>query len=326
MRVGAYEFENRQGCPVCLSIEGRSLFKASFSDNTIATYLRTFYSDQIDPGSLAEEDYELIQCLDCELVYQRNILDPAGLKELYDGIASSSLQATQRKRGLADRRKYSFQVEQAIKFVGKSPSCIEVLDFGSGWGLWLDMAAAYGCQTSAVELSVARSGSRSMSRHKLFGLLELPGEQFHYVNADQVFEHLADPAAALKHLVMALLPGGLIRLSVPNGSQIPDLLKAPDWAAAKGSRRSLNAVAPLEHINCFNHNALMALTEEVGDLTPFGIHQVNLLTDLNVFASWPPESHSRYGSHGEHRYFFKRLPKLLVVLDRIEQPSERAES
>jgi hypothetical protein len=37
-----------------------------------------------------------------------------------------------------------------------------------------------------------------------------------------------------------------------------------DWSAPKGSKDSLNPVAPLEHINCFNRSSLLRLAAEAG--------------------------------------------------------------
>jgi hypothetical protein len=50
---------------------------------------------------------------------------------------------------------------------------------------------------------------------------------------------------------------------------VRSLLADPDWSAPKGSPASLNAVAPLEHVNCFDHGALVAIGVAAG-LEPFG--------------------------------------------------------
>jgi 2-polyprenyl-3-methyl-5-hydroxy-6-metoxy-1,4-benzoquinol methylase len=92
----------------------------------------------------------------------------------------------------------------------------------------------------------------------------LPADRFHFINTEQVFEHLVDPMAELLRLASALRPGGLVRISVPNGTAVESRLSNPDWNAAKGSPRSLNAVAPLEHINCFNHRSLETLGVRAG--------------------------------------------------------------
>jgi hypothetical protein len=79
---------------------------------------------------------------------------------------------------------------------------------------------------------------------------ELPVDRFHFINAEQVFEHLVAPAQVMQWLAGSLVHGGLLRISVPNGAGVESLVAQADWAASKGSPRSLNAIAPLEHINC----------------------------------------------------------------------------
>ena len=51
---------------------------------------------------------------------------------------------------------------------------------------------------------------------------------------------------------------------MPNGEDIEARLKLMDWNAAKGHENSLNAVAPLEHINCFNTETVMTLAQSKG--------------------------------------------------------------
>ena len=62
----------------------------------------------------------------------------------------------------------------------------------------------------------------------------------------------------------ALTDDGLIKISVPKADDIHRRLKRMDWKAPKGSRNSLNPVAPLEHINLFRRSALLAMGAAAG--------------------------------------------------------------
>ena len=66
------------------------------------------------------------------------------------------------------------------------------------------------------------------------------------------------------YLKKCLRPEGLLKISVPNGSDIKRRLKICDWKAPKDSKNSLNPVAPLEHINCFTHKSIMKMAELAG--------------------------------------------------------------
>jgi hypothetical protein len=93
---------------------------------------------------------------------------------------------------------------------------------------------------------------------------EIAYHRFDLVNTEQVFEHLVDRYATVLHLARSLLPGGLLKISVPPSGDIQRRLRANDWKAPKSTRNSLNAVAPLEHVNCYAVRSLLALAERVG--------------------------------------------------------------
>jgi hypothetical protein len=61
-----------------------------------------------------------------------------------------------------------------------------------------------------------------------------------------------------------LKPNGIIRINVPNGWDIKRRLEIWDWTAPRGSENSLNMVAPLQHINCYIHEALVKMGQEAG--------------------------------------------------------------
>ncbi len=92
----------------------------------------------------------------------------------------------------------------------------------------------------------------------------IPDRQFDVINADQVFEHLPEPLVTLRQLRRALKPGGLLKISVPDGRSVKRNLGYGDWLATADSPRSLNPVAPLEHINCFTRHVLIVMAAEVG--------------------------------------------------------------
>jgi SAM-dependent methyltransferase len=130
------------------------------------------------------------------------------------------------------------------------------------------MVEAYGCETHAADLEpshIEHLRARGVRAHPVEAL---PSNTFHYINAEQVFEHLVSPMDVIQRLADSLVPGGLLRVGVPNGSGIESLLVNPDWAAPKGSARSLNAIAPLEHLNCYTRDTLVVLGQQAA-LRPF---------------------------------------------------------
>ncbi|MGH3114027.1 MAG: hypothetical protein ACRDOP_11250, partial [Gaiellaceae bacterium] len=73
------------------------------------------------------------------------------------------------------------------------------------------------------------------------------------------------PLLTAERLRGALRPGGLLRICVPNGTDIRDRLRRGRWDDAnRGSADSLMAVAPLEHVNCFNYRSLSGMARQAG--------------------------------------------------------------
>ena len=150
-------------------------------------------------------------------------------------------------------------------------------------GLWLGV---YG-----TELSQARIEYAKASGIKVITWEDIPNYRFDFINTEQVFEHLSEPMETLVHLKRALKPGGMIKISVPNGWDIKRRLRIADWIAPKGFRNSLNPVAPLEHINCFNHEVIVKMASRIGlklEALPFRLIKtgfaISLIDSLKAIA------------------------------------------
>lgn len=265
---GRHGLVERRACPVCGSRSGTGeLVSLPFDAPPMSSYLTAFYGGRLDVSPLQGHRFELIGC-ECGLVYQRLVPDERYLEHLYGVAALADPDVLDRQRGLRVRQNYTHEVEQCVRHFGGEPSVVEVLDHGAGAGQWLDMAAAYGCRTSGSELTPEGRERLAERGHTAEDPRELPEGRYHFVNSEQVLEHLVEPAAALRAITAALRPGGVARLSVPNGSDIRRRLAVGDWTAPKGSADSLNPVAPLEHLNCFDPHSLRRLAESAG-LEPF---------------------------------------------------------
>jgi SAM-dependent methyltransferase len=85
-----------------------------------------------------------------------------------------------------------------------------------------------------------------------------------FVNTEQVFEHVPAPRELAKRLAASLKPGGILKICVPYGEDIERRIELGEWQAERGSRHSLDPVAPLEHINCFKFETLRRLAADLG--------------------------------------------------------------
>lgn len=277
----------RVACPVCGAAAPPPFVSLPYAQDPMRAYLRDFYDGKFDESLVADRRFELCDCPGCGLVYQREVPDDALLAHLYGHAAAEDPDELNARRGLDVRLGYADEIESFLRHFGRPPSGVEVLDFGSGAGHWLQMAAAFGCRTWGSELGEGATDRIAAAGHSFVDLEHLPADTFDYVNTEQVVEHLVEPRETVDALAASLRPGGILRISVPNGSDIRERLRDADWTAAKGSARSLNAVAPLEHLNCFSPASLERLGRGAG-LTPFSYRlrtQLHPLTRVRYGAS-----------------------------------------
>lgn len=266
-RSEAEGLRQRSSCPVCYTLASRPFLTRPYDADPIRGYLRRFYRDRLDESMLVGCQFELCRCDDCGLVFQRWVPNVEFLDYLYGDVAKADPSEVARRRDLSVRLNYQHDIERLVRYFGDE-SRTRVLDFGAGTGTWLQMAAALGCHTTACELDPSVADRLRQLGHEALVLDEMTSGTFDFINTEQVFEHLVEPMEVLAALVNRLRPGGLVRISVPNGGNLDDLLKDEDWTAPKGTAASLNCVTPLEHLNCFDHDSLTRLAVDAG-LEPF---------------------------------------------------------
>ena len=147
----------------------------------------------------------------------------------------------------------------ASKHLNKPLATMQTLDYGMGWALWAQIAKELGCKSFGFDLSTVRMRAAAQQGINVLEDVNFPADAFDFINTEQVFEHVPDPLALAVKLSKSLRPGGILKVSVPNGTDIVERLKIGNWGAAKGTKQSLNPVAPLEHINCFNEKTLIKM-------------------------------------------------------------------
>ena len=257
----------RNGCPVC-GRGGKEVYRASFSSPPISTYLKDHYSPQggIDPVWFGEVDFVLDECESCGLVYQRMIPNDSLMKKLYEEWIDpeTSLHSTLSARPVEYFSNLAREMILLIRHFGTVPSALDFFDFGMGWGDWCRMAKAHGCSVCGHEISQPLIDHARGSGIPTLKWEDIPGHRFDVINLDQVLEHVSDPRRIVEYLRGSLKPTGLMRISVPDGEDIRRRLRIGNWKAPKGTRNSLNPVAPMEHVNCFSRRSLLRMANLAG--------------------------------------------------------------
>jgi len=260
-------FIKRLKCPVCYSENFKQEYQIAYHDEIMKNYLDSFYNLQggVEHNYLKNATYSLKTCLKCNLIFQEYIPNNALMFKLYEEWINTDIVCKEQEEyPLWYHENYSKQIVNLVTYFNKTPNNLCFLDYGMGWGKWCLMAKAFGCNAYGLELSKSRIVYAENNGIKVLNEKELLNCKFDYINTDQVFEHIPDPLKVLQGLTKRLKPNGIIKISVPNGNIIEHVLDKMDWTAPKGHVNSVNAVAPLEHINCFKTKTIEILTKECG--------------------------------------------------------------
>lgn len=254
----------RKTCPICDSDAAALVLAEPYDSTVMQAFLAKQYEGRARIEPLRGFQYELVRCAQCRLLYQRTI--PAGtfVDELYEQwIPLSERERLRRSYTLDDAGYWAGQVHFLVEYLRLPPHAVQVLDFGMGWGEWASMARAFGCQVAGAELSVERIRHAHSIGIETVTLEGIAGRKFHFINTEQVFEHLIDPVSILKSLAPSLHAGGLLKISVPNSR--PVLRKLPRIRQfADLAPELIMPVQPLEHVNCFDYSSLVRLARTAG--------------------------------------------------------------
>ncbi len=244
------------------------LYKKPYDEPPVSDYLKSFYSSGggVEFTYLKGAEYILCECDECRLVFQKQVPNEFLMKRLYEQWISPEKAFRQHQEidGLDRYTYYAREIATVMAYLGKIPSQLRFLDFGMGWGKWALMAKAFGCESYGTELSEERIKYAQSTGIKTVAWEEISEYSFDFINTEQVFEHITAPLDTLIHLGGALKDNGIIKISVPTARNIRKRLKRMDWQAEKGTRNSLNPVAPLEHINCFGRKSLLKMATMAG--------------------------------------------------------------
>lgn len=258
----------REVCPGCKSPNHNRIHACSFVESPIKEYLEEFYDAQghIELKYLMQGKYILVECTDCGMIYQEEIPNNVLMEKLYEEWIDPQMAFEEhvQNNDLDYYARHAEEVMRLIAYLNKKPSELTVLDFGMGWGKWCQMMRGFGCEVYGSELSETRIEYGKANGVKVISTEEVSKYRFNVINAEQVFEHIAEPLEVLCYLSKSLEKNGLIKIGVPNGGDIKRRLRNMDWGAPKGSRNSLNAVSPLEHINCYNRASIIRMADIAG--------------------------------------------------------------
>jgi SAM-dependent methyltransferase len=305
---GAIAYRDR--CPSCGAVPYCLITREPFDSGALRLFFENHYEGRANIASLKGYEYELVRCVACGLAYQRSV--PAGdlISEIYEEwIPPRERERLHELYTLNDFCYWAEQVQFVVQHFNMPPHALRILDFGMGWAEWALMAKAFGCQVAGSELSAARlQHARSIGIETLTWD-QLPGRKFHFINTEQVFEHLLEPALVLKHLARSLDDGGILKISVPNCRSVLRKLSRRHGLGSLSSE-DIIPVAPLEHINCFDYRSLVTFARHAS-LRPL---RPRLRLIYNSSSGWlSPRRALRLALRPVYRHLFPKSTYVLLV-------------
>lgn len=261
-------FQERQSCINCGLSSLENIWQGHFSEQLTRSFLEKFHYNGNILELLGDDQFSLVKCQECGMMFHKTILSSEWLNVLYSQwIDDSQIENFEAKNQNNGSREAKFeQGRQLTKHVlrlqkllhkNSSQPC-RILDYGCGDGNFLNLAVLFGFEGYGLDFSSTRARRAGRSDITIVNSLEEFDAQqvgkFHAVSLFQVLEHLPDPIAVLRKLANRMEKGGILIVEVPDCRGI----SKPD------NFLEFHAVQPLEHINAFTPITLKQMCERVG--------------------------------------------------------------
>lgn len=235
------------------------------------------YSGPIRAGGAESgvlEGFSILGCAHCGIQF----LDPfpqdtqgyyTGKQYWQDHHGPVDIAKLQTKHG-AEQRRWFYEVS-AQTLRGQN-----LVDFGCGAGIFLDMSKGIANETVGVDLALHFQDHLEKSGHRFESdTRQLEDSHFDVAVSFDTLEHVPDPVSFLKEIYRVLKPGGQLFIGVPNQN---DLLKrlVPEY---------LSFFYHLSHLYYFNSQALVLALKDSGfdDIQVAYVHKYDL-TNMIVWA------------------------------------------
>ena len=239
-------------CEIC-NIKGLEVYKKNFNDSIITNFFTKFYganNTKLLYEFVKDMEYVLFVCEKCQYLWQQN--QPYGELAfiLYEKVIDKNESF---KKSLNLKRtseiRYNSEFDFIYNYFGKQK--LNILDFGAGWGSWLENISIDKANLFAFEVSPSREKHLSQIRSiQLLNESELKVRLnfFDFIRLEQVLEHITELQSSIELVTKIIKPGGIVSVGVPDGKNIIKNLR--NLKVDKGP------IQPLEHINCFTNNSL----------------------------------------------------------------------
>ncbi len=261
-------------CVVCNSKSLDEKYRIRYNDIKFKEFIVGYYNLrerdlELEYDALTSDySYVLQSCDTCNAITQRFVPDTHFLNRLYGTWMDDHNKSLQKFEFVEHKHNISEAMQLTSflldHFQLSSPSDLKVLDFGAGWARFAMALRACGCEVYVCDLSSERL---NVYRHEGFNVInfeEISGQDFHFINTEQVLEHVTEPFQVCAQLYAGLRSKGVLKISVPYFSWAEKDPISINWNADRKERDNPVPFLPLEHLNYFRRPSLHCMAKELG--------------------------------------------------------------
>ncbi len=219
-------------------------------------YPRNFNASDLKPELFSARrvtehfHYQIVRCLNCGLVFSREILPEDVLEKLY---SESKVNFEEYAEIIA--KDYWYFLKPHISLIKRE----KALEIGCSSGFFMQKLAdygfdaVYGCEPSQEAAEKASAAIRPNITIGFFKPAIYPEKSFDLVCSFQTLDHLSDPVAVLRGCFQLLKPGGLAYFVVHDANSYQ-----------AGLLKDKSPIIDIEHIYLFNKNTLAKIFQLAG--------------------------------------------------------------
>lgn len=257
----------KRACPVCSCSTADTVLTLNQNDFTLNN--PSYNLNEIAELSLRpDQTYPVVRCVECHLIYSLYHLDSNGENIVYNRVINSSVSKEKiltYGRRMGDLKRW-LNLLAVAKLKGRDKIKLKVLDYGCGWGTFLQVAGGPG--VTAIGFDVT-SWKVSFAQEQGVTVCETEGEldkhaPFDLCLSTSVLEHLHHPGDAVETISRLLKPGGYAYITCVIG----DVHSNENWDVIKGSLERKESIPkeinPWEHLNYFTNKTFLALMTSYG--------------------------------------------------------------
>ena len=272
----------RNFCPACNKAKFKKIYSIPFNSKKMANFLDNYYKGLININRLNGNDYNLLECQYCNLIFQEQIPNDNFSQELYEEYIDKH--ESLKKKDDFERKYYKklfYEMNLIRNTLKKKNEEISVLDFGAGWGFWLNYLKKNNFDVYAYEVSETRINFLRKNDIKVIPDLENINQKFDFIYSEETFEHISNPKETLINLSKILKEDGFMMLRFPSSF----LFK---FKLTKNYKPCTDCAHPLEHINLLNKKSFEAMTMDsnlkiINFKSKFNFSLRNFLKDIKNF-------------------------------------------